>query len=52
MLNTMLNHTKNYTQKRLLLCFSEYGPQISDINITWELVRTKNLKLHPRPIEA
>ena len=47
----MLNHTKNDTQKRLLPCFSECGSQISDI-ITRELVRTKNLRLHPRPTES
>ena len=50
-LNIMLHHTKNDTQKRLLPCFSECGSQVSDV-ITRELVRTKNLRLHPRPTES
>ena len=49
MLNTMGSHTKKlYSEKLILPAFSEYGPQISNINITWESVRTENLRPPPQ----
>lgn len=46
------NKEKNYTQKRLQPWFSACGLQMSDNNITWELVRNKALRPQARPTES